>query len=346
MALEKIDIRRSKKTDKKKNLKVVKFSVENTENPDLMKFSALAGYVDVPTDATPCGGASGYKTIIEGESADVQSLVGMGVNVSYWDDYKSHDPYFKIGTITAASVEGNEIHVEGHLWKNDFPDICDTIECAKDSMGCSVEVYFDGIVYDNEAKTVLCKGAHFTGLAILYKNKAAFKNTSIMCSIKDTEGEEMNEEVKQALEAIKTENAEAIKALTDTVNKLSENVQALSAAPEKDDTKAGEEVQDEDKDKGAVDNAQELSAAISTAVSEGVKQALAAIAPKNDEADKEAGKEAGGRKTALDFAGVPNENHTDKTYMELAAEVDADEKLTDSQKWAKKLEIWNNREAE
>ncbi len=328
--------------DKKKNFKVVQFSVEESENPDLMKFSAVAGYLDTPTDATPCGGADGYKTIIEGETADVQSLVGMGVNVSYWDDYKSHDRYFKIGTITAASVAENgiDINVEGHLWKADFPDICDTIQCAKDSMGCSVEVYFDGIVYDNEAKTVLCKGAHFTGLAILYKNKAAFKNTSIMCSIKDTEeGEKMNEETKQALEAMKTENAEAIKALTDTVTKLSESVQALEAKkgePAPEPTPKEDEKHEENK--------QELSAAISEAISEGFKQALSAMsAPKA----KEENPEGAERKTKQDFSGIPNENHKDKkSYMELCAEVDADSHLTDSQKWAKKMDIWNKREAE
>lgn len=326
---------------KKKNFKVVQFSVAESENPDLMKFSAVAGYLDTPTDATPCGGADGYKTIIEGETADVQSLVGMGVNVSYWDDYKGHDPYFKIGTITAASVAENgvDINVEGHLWKSDFPDICDTIQCAKDSMGCSVEVYFDGIVYDNEAKTVLCKGAHFTGLAILYKNKAAFKNTSIMCSIKDTEGEKMNEEMKQALEVMKKENAEAIKTLTDTVSKLSESVQALEGkkgepapAPTPNE---GEKPEDGKK--------QELSAAISEAISEGFKQALAEMT--TPKAAEEKGEK--GRKTKQDFSSIPNENHEDKkSYMELCAEVDADSHLTDSQKWAKKMEIWNNREAE
>lgn len=333
--------------DKKKNFKVIQFSVEEAENPDLMKFSAVAGYVDTPTDATPCGGTDGYKTIIEGETADVQSLVGMGVNVSYWDDFKSHDRYFKIGTITAASVEGQEIHVEGHLWKSDFPDICDTIQCAKDSMGCSVEVYFDGIVYDNEAKTILCKGAHFTGLAILYKNKAAFTNTSIMCSIKDAEGEKMNEEMKQALEAMKKENDEKFKAISEAVDGIKQALEAAkNAQPKPKEPEAGNAGNAGEDDKGKEENKQELSAAISAAISEGFKQALADMNPKAKEETEPKNPEGAGRKTKQDFSGIPNNHEDKKSYMELCAEVDADPHLTDSQKWAKKMDIWNNREAE
>ena len=48
------------------------------------------------------------------------------------------------------------------------------------------------------------------------------------------------------------------------------------------------------------------------------------------------------RKTVSDFGTQAQDNKAgEKTLMELCAEVDADKTLTDGQKWAKKLDLWN-----
>lgn len=231
--------RRWKNTNKMK-LNVVSFSVAQDENPDFMKFDAVVGYIDTPTDATPCGGVEGYQLVISSEGMDVQSLIGSGVNVAWSDGWfydaedtlKSHNPRFKVGVIDSAQVVGNQIMASGHLWKADFPDVCDTIECAKESLGCSVEAYFDGYKKNDEAKTITGFGAHFTGVAILYKNKAAFKSTKIMCSILQ-EDENLNEEIKAALAAAIEEQNKAFElkfaAIGESMEKFEKSVQELSA---------------------------------------------------------------------------------------------------------------------
>ena len=52
------------------------------------------------------------------------------------------------------------------------------------------------------------------------------------------------------------------------------------------------------------------------------------------------------RKTAA-FSTTPQMSESkEKTAMELAAEIDADENLTPDQKWAKKVDLWNEHRAE
>lgn len=329
-------------SEKKFYVNVENFSAATTDNPDLMKFSATVGYLDTPTDATPCGGIPGYKTVISSEGTDIQTLYGMGVNVSYgWgDDFKGHDKWFKIGTITSVWQNGNEIKAEGVLWKCDFPDICDTIECAKDSLGCSVEVWFERIEEDKENKYIIGKNAHFTGVAILYKSKAAFKQTSIMCSIMEQE-EEMNEEIQKALDEQNKAFDAKFSAMNDAINKLTGTVEALSAS--KAEATESNEAEAPDAKDANVNSGFDF-AALSKAIVEGVS---AAISAKNEvEASVQSLSEdtdaSAQRKTVSDFGTQKQDaDKGEKTLMELCADVDADTTLSDGQKWSKKLALWN-----
>ena len=342
-------------------LNVVSFSVAQSENPDFMKFDAVVGYTDTPTDATPNGGIDGYKTILSSEGMDVQSLVGSGVNVDWEDGWfsspadglKGHNPRFKIGVIDDAYVAGNEIHASGHLWKYDFPDVCDTIECAKESLGCSVEVYFDGLRKNDEAKTLTGFGARFTGVAILYKNKAAFNNTKIMCSIQEQEEDNLNEETKKALEAMFSEQNKAFEAKFEAINeamgKFEKQVAELSAKKENkaNDTDAADE-------NTAENNKVELSA-VAQVVADAIKAGFESMkqSPEVDAVVAQAENNATAsatatpaRKTAA-FSTTPQMSESkEKTVMELAAEIDADESLTRDQKWAKKVDLWNEHRTE
>ena len=337
-------------------LNVVSFSVAQSENPDFMKFDAVVGYVDTPTDATPGGGIDGYQLIICSGGMDVRSLVGSGVNVAWYDGWfedssknlKGHDARFKVGVIDDAYVAGNEIRASGHLWKYDFPDVCDTIECAKESLGCSVEAYFDEFRQDDEAKILTGFGARFTGVAILYKNKAAFKSTRVMCSIQEQEEDNLNEETKKALEAMFSEQNKVFEAKFEAINeamgKFEKQVAELPAKTENEVTK--ESVAKNDK--------VELSSVaqvVADAIKEGFKSmkqnpevgAMAAQAKNNTTASATASPV---RKTAA-FSTTPQMSEPkEKTAMELAAEIDADENLTPDQKWAKKVDLWNEHRAE
>ena len=320
-------------------------AMSEQDNPDVLNFEATVGFVDTPTDATPCGGIADFKTIISSEGLDFSSLVGSGVNVAYSDwwagyNFKGHDKLNKVGVIDEAWLEGKDIKVKGHIWKCDFPEIADTIECAKESLGASVEVYFEGVKTDSVAKTVTGLNCHFTGVAILYKNKAAFNKTSIMCSRMDTEGEDkMNEEIKQALEA---QSKAFDEKLAGAMQEIAGKIEALSAKPaEKDEEKP------EAKDAPAQDFGA-MGEAVAKAIADGfagLKQELSAkpeapaVAPKADEPK---------RKTEQDFSSVANPNHADgkKSLQELSAEIDADASLTPAQKWSKQMALWQNRDAE
>ena len=330
-------------------LNVVSFSVAQSENPDFMKFDAVVGYVDTPTDATPGGGIDGYQLVISSEGMDVQSLIGSGVNVAWYEGWfgspsnslKGHDARFKVGVIDDAYVVGNEIHASGHLWKYDFPDVCDTIECAKESLGCSVEAYFDGFRQDDEAKILTGFGARFTGVAILYKSKAAFKSTKVMCSIQEQEEDNLNEETKKALEAMFSEQNKAFEAkftaINEAMEKFEKSVQELSTQNKSnDDTNdAGESENQNKADFSAV------TAVIADAIKAGFEsmEKGAAVDVTDDSAKPV-------RKTAA-FSTTPQMSESkEKTAMELAAEIDADENLTPDQKWAKKVDLWNEHRAE
>jgi hypothetical protein len=328
-------------------LNVVSFSVAQDENPDFMKFDAVVGYIDTPTDATPCGGVEGYQLVISSEGMDVQSLIGSGVNVAWSDGWfydaedtlKSHNPRFKVGVIDSAQVVGNQIMASGHLWKADFPDVCDTIECAKESLGCSVEAYFDGYKKNSEAKTITGFGAHFTGVAILYKNKAAFKSTKIMCSILQ-EDENLNEEIKAALATAIEEQNKAFEskfeAINEAMEKFEKQVAELSAKTENKVTK--ESVAKNDK--------VELSS-VAQVIADTIKEGFKSM-KQNPEVSAMAAQATAipVRKTAA-FSTTPQMSESkEKTAMELAAEIDADENLTPDQKWAKKVDLWNEHRAE
>ena len=333
-------------------LNVVSFSVAQSENPDFMKFDAVVGYVDTPTDATPGGGIDGYQLVISSEGMDVQSLVGSGVNVAWYDGWfedssknlKGHDARFKVGVIDDAYVAGNEIHASGHLWKYDFPDVCDTIECAKESLGCSVEAYFDGFRKDEDTKILMGLGARFTGVAILYKNKAAFKSTKVMCSIQEQEEDNLNEETKKTLEAMFSEQNKAFEAKFEAINEAMEKF-------EKQVAELSAKTENEAADENAADNNKVELSAVAQVVADAIKEGFesmkqgAAVDSTDDSAEIDA-IAIPIRKTAA-FSTTPQMSESkEKTAMELAAEIDADENLTPDQKWAKKVDLWNEHRAE
>lgn len=320
-------------------------AMTSADNPDVLSFEATVGFVDTPTDATPCGGYSGYSTIIASEDLDVQSLVGSGVNVAYSDwwagyNFKCHDKRNKIGVIDEAWLEGNDIKVKGHLWKSDFPEIADTIECAKESLGASVEVYFEGIKADKTAKTVTGLNGHFTGVALLYKSKAAFTKTSIMCSAMDTEGEEkMNEEIKQALEA---QSKAFDEKLSGAIEKLTGMVENLSAKPEEKNA----EPKAEDKAEAPAQDFSAMGEAIAKAIGEGFKGLKEELSAKAEAPKAEGKVEEPARKTAQNLSSEPQMANKEKTMQELSAEIDADANLTATEKWSKQMALWQSRNAE
>lgn len=161
-------------------------------HPNRAPFSGVLTHVDRPSDAPPAG-ADGHLVVLPAAVAEaaLPSLLGMAVNFS--PDARGHAVRRKIGVITEARVEGGELRVAGHLFAKDFPDAVREIRARRDEMGMSYEITHVE-VEDVEAETWVLANVVFTGAAILEKDAAAFKRTSLAATAGADKGEAEMEE--------------------------------------------------------------------------------------------------------------------------------------------------------
>lgn len=163
------------------NLSAMSLKVpEVDDHPNRMPFSGILTRIGKPSDAPPHG--SDNKQIIISKKAakdGLKSLLGMAVN--YVPDFSGHDSQAKIGIITAATVEGDAIHIDGFIYAADFPKIAAEIKKNKDLLGFSYEAT-DVYVESVDTDPVVVTSCIFTGAAILLKTKAAYTTTSIAAS--------------------------------------------------------------------------------------------------------------------------------------------------------------------
>jgi hypothetical protein len=180
-------------------LNAMALNISNDDgHPNKMPFKGVLTHIDKPSDAAPEG--SGGKLItISAEAAErgLQSLLGMAVN--YTPDYDGHNARLKIGLISGATIEGKDICIEGFIYAADFPKEAAEIRANKDKLGFSFEARH---LFTNNpnANPVVITDCKFTGAAILLKNKAAYKTTSISASAE--KGKKMDPELKALLDSI------------------------------------------------------------------------------------------------------------------------------------------------
>lgn len=144
-------------------------------------FSGVLTRLNEPSTRPP-NGSDGHRVFISTQVAEeaLPSLVGMGVNVD--TGFKDHDKRLKVGIITNAHIEGNDLVVDGHLFEKDFEQEVDYIKSHKSQLGMSYEI--SGVdVEDTAAPVWKLNRLVFTGGAILKKNAAAYQNTSIAASL-------------------------------------------------------------------------------------------------------------------------------------------------------------------
>jgi hypothetical protein len=187
-------------------------------HPNRMPFSGILTRLDSASDRPP-GGAGGKRVILTRSAADraLPSLLGMGVN--YVSSQDGHDVTQKIGVITAASIEGDAIHIDGFIYAKDFPEEASRIQTDKRQLGFSWELA-DIYVERLDADPLVITEACFTGAAILRKDKAAYSSTSLAASAEDPD---MTKEEMQAL------LADAIKPVASSIAEIA----AAQAATEK-----------------------------------------------------------------------------------------------------------------
>ena len=211
------------------------------ERLNWLPFTGTCLFADQPSDGIPSGGIDKPVRFPSDElSKALDSMVDMGVDCEWpdecWDGpeevFSGHDDRFKIGVVKTSVLEGNEMVISGGLWSNDFSDICDMYRNAKASLGFSVEVYFN-IVDQGEYYDAV--DIEFTGVAILFSDLAAFKDTYIAAK-RGGDKSMTKEEMKEIFEAGFKAQKESIDALT----KQLENV-ALGFAEDRAARKEAEE---------------------------------------------------------------------------------------------------------
>jgi hypothetical protein len=211
------------------------------ERLNWLPFTGTCLFADQPSDGIPSGGVDKPVRFPSAElDKALDSMVDMGVDCEwpdeYWDGpeeaFSGHDDRFKIGVVKTSVLKDNEMVISGGLWSNDFSDICDMYRNAKASLGFSVEVYFNlvdqGEYYD-------AVDIEFTGVAILFSDLAAFKDTYIAAK-RGGDKKMTKEEMKELLDANFKAQQEAIEGLT----KQLENV-ALGFAEDRAARKEAEE---------------------------------------------------------------------------------------------------------
>jgi hypothetical protein len=166
-------------------------------HPNKMPFKGILTRIDQPSDAPPEG--SGGKLItISAEAAEKALASILGMAVDYKPNLDGHDPKAKIGVITAATIDDDAIAIEGFIYAADFPDVAAEIKASKDVLGFSYETR-NLYTNDPDANPVVITDCTFTGAAILRKDKAAYRTTSISASADEVA---MNEEMKKMLESL------------------------------------------------------------------------------------------------------------------------------------------------
>jgi hypothetical protein len=150
---------------------------EVTGHPNRMAFDGVLTVVNAASDKAPLG-ARGHRVLLTREAAEqaLPSLLGMAVD--YRPGWDGHDARRKVGLLTEAKLVGDRLAVRGYVYARDFPEVAETIEAQKEgAMGMSYEIA-DARVEDMRAEVWKLTRVTFTGAAILFREKAAYRETS------------------------------------------------------------------------------------------------------------------------------------------------------------------------
>lgn len=211
-------------------LYAMSLNIDNDDgHPNKMPFSGVLTRVGKPSDEPP-GGSGGKLITISLEAADkgLRSLLGMAVD--YVPNLDGHDPRSKIGIITAATIEGDAILIEGFIYAADFPEVAAEIKASKDKLGFSYECR-DIYTNDRDANPCVVTECVFTGAAILLKEKAAYHTTSIHANKEDPDMTPEQEKSLKDLESAQAEMTKTLAAIAASVAKLDPVLQAANMLP-------------------------------------------------------------------------------------------------------------------
>lgn len=196
--------------------------VLDNQHPNSMRFTGTCMFLNEPSDYIP-GGVDKPVILsadVANECASTMNLMGINCDYDPWlfpdEVMMAHDRRNKIGVVEKCWVDNNELKFTGIIYKNDFPDIADFIKKTVDSLGFSVEAIFN--IHEHE-EYIEMADVEFTGVAILFKNAAAYQNTYIAEIAAKAKGKQLmdkqevlaivDEAVKASIEAQAKAQAEA-----------------------------------------------------------------------------------------------------------------------------------------
>lgn len=204
------------------------------DHPNRMPFSGILVRLDTPSDAA-VGGSGGKRTLLPKAvaAAALPSLLGMPID--FTPNFNGHNARQKIGTITAATIDGDAIKIEGFFYAADFPTECDLIQAEQADLGFSYEIRAQTELDGDILKII---GGSFTGAAVLYKSKAAYQSTSLAAEAE----EEIDTMTKEELQALL---AEAVGPINTKLTALGTEVEKIKTAkPAADALQANKEMMD------------------------------------------------------------------------------------------------------
>jgi hypothetical protein len=136
------------------------------------KITGVLHTVDRPSVKSPHG-ADGRPVLIPKAVAEqaLPSLVGAPINTS--TDLQDHDRTRPCGVVTRAFIDGDNVHIEGVLFKLNLPQTVEAIQRNKGQLGLSYEI--TGVKIRSEDEKVWTVDEYtYTGCSILDKNAAAY----------------------------------------------------------------------------------------------------------------------------------------------------------------------------
>lgn len=197
----------------------IKVILDN-QHTNSMRFTGTCMFLDEPSDYIPGGVDKPVMLSSEVAEACASTMNLMGINCDYdpWlfpdEVMMAHDRRNKIGVVEKCWVDGNELKFTGIIYKNDFPDVAEFIKKTVDSLGFSVEAIFNIHEFEDHIEMA---DVEFTGVAMLFKNAAAYQNTYIAEIAAKAKGKQLM-------------NEQEIKALVDEAVKASIEAQAKAQA--------------------------------------------------------------------------------------------------------------------
>ena len=107
-------------------------------HPNRMPFSGVLTKIGLASDQPPHG-ANGKRVLLTHDAAEkaLASLLGMGVDLTA--ELDGHDAQNKVGVITGAHIEGEDLKIEGFIYAADFPNEALRIHLKQSELGFSFE---------------------------------------------------------------------------------------------------------------------------------------------------------------------------------------------------------------